>query len=299
MGNDGFVHLSGYTLAAPMLGQWQGSIKSVEANPFRMTAVFQDEIMRFLRSMVWRATGGLGMVLTLGLLLALSLGWTDPPVAWADAAPLYQSRTPSRDGIGKVYMGREISDVMGHLGAGWLERPTRIVEERPEQAIAALHLQPTDIVADMGAGTGYFTFRLSAAVPQGKVLAVDIQPEMIEILEAIKAETAATNVEPVQGEVDDPHLPEGAIDVVLLVDAYHEFSHPREMMQKIVAGLKPQGRVVLVEYRGENPFAPIKPHHKMTQRQVKKELAAVGLTWKDTQETLPQQHIMTFYRALD
>ncbi len=239
------------------------------------------------------------MVLRLGLLLALSLGLANPLAAWADTASLYQARTPSRDGIGKVYMGREISDVMGHLGAGWLERPTRLVEERPDQTIAALNLQPTDIVADIGAGTGYFTFRLSAEVPQGQVLAVDIQPEMIEILEAIKAETRAANVETVQGEVEDPHLPAGEIDVVLLVDAYHEFSHPREMMEGIVKSLKPGGRVVLVEYRGENPFVPIKPHHKMTQKQVKTELAAVGLTWQDTQEVLPQQHIMTFRRALN
>lgn len=260
--------------------------------------------MRFLRSGVryataWFATRRMGVVISLGLLLILSLGLVNPPDAWANATSFYQSKTPSRDGIGKVYMGREISDVMGHLGAGWLERPTRIVEERPDVTIAALNVKPTDIVADIGAGTGYFTFRLSAEVPQGKVFAVDIQPEMIEILDAIKAERMATNVETVQGEVADPHLPGGTIDVVLLVDAYHEFSHPREMMEGIVTSLKPNGRVVLVEYRGENPFVPIKPHHKMTQKQVKTELAAVGLTWQDTQEVLPQQHIMTFRRALN
>ncbi len=246
----------------------------------------------------WHSLAGLCLWIT------VIWGWGNlalaaPNTLAAAPTPIYQTRTPSRDGIGKVYMGREISDVMGHLGAGWLERPSRLREEQPAQTIAALQLQPTDTVADLGAGTGYFTFRLSQAVPQGKVFAVDIQPEMIEILEGQKAAAGAVNVETILGAIANPNLPPQSIDLALLVDAYHEFSHPREMMQALVSALKPNGRVVLVEYRGENPLIPIKPHHKITQKQVKKELAAVGLIWQSTQEILPQQHILFFQKAPD
>lgn len=214
------------------------------------------------------------------------------PATTSDAA--YQQKAPSRDGIGKVYMGREIAQVMGHLGAGWLERPSREREEQPQTLITALNLKPTDVVADIGAGTGYFSFRLSPLVPQGKVLAVDIQPEMLEIVNAIKQEKKVTNVETVLGSITNPNLKDGSIDLALMVDAYHEFDHPREMMTAIAQALKPSGRAVLVEYRGENPLIPIKALHKMTQRQVRKEMATVGLTWLETKESLPQQHILIF-----
>jgi precorrin-6B methylase 2 len=207
---------------------------------------------------------------------------------------VYQLRSPSRDGIGKVYMGREIAEVMGHLGAGWLERPGREREEQPQTLINALALKPTDVVADIGAGTGYFSFRMSPLVPQGGVLAVDVQPEMLEMVNAIKQEKHVTNVETVLGSVTNPNLKDASIDLALMVDAYHEFDHPREMMQAIVKALKPNGRVVLVEYRGENPLIAIKALHKMTQRQVRKEMTAVGLTWLETKEALPQQHILFF-----
>ncbi len=210
------------------------------------------------------------------------------------ADSVYQQKTPSRDGIGKVYMGREIAQVMGHLGAGWLERPNREREEQPQTLINALNLKPTDVVTDIGAGTGYFSFRLSPLVPQGKVLAVDIQPEMLEIVNAVKQEKKITNVETVSGSITNPNLKAASIDLALLVDAYHEFDHPQEMMTAIAQALKPSGRVVLVEYRGENPLIPIKALHKMTQRQVRREMTAVGLTWLATKETLPQQHILTF-----
>jgi ubiquinone/menaquinone biosynthesis C-methylase UbiE len=211
----------------------------------------------------------------------------------------YQERSLHHpDGIGKFYMGREIAQVMGHEGAGWLERSSRGIEEQPQAAIAALNLQPGSIVADIGAGTGYFSFRLSAKVPQGKVYAVDIQPEMIDILEYLKAENNITNVEPILGMATDPQLPPEAIDLALMVDAYHEFEYPKEMMAGIYNALKPGGQVVLLEYRGENPLIPIKGLHKMTQRQVKKELQAAGFTWQSTQDVLPQQHILTFQKPL-
>jgi precorrin-6B methylase 2 len=200
----------------------------------------------------------------------------------------------SPDGIGKFYMGREIAKVMGHTEAMWLERSTRDVEEKPTVVIQSLNLKPTDIVADIGAGTGYFSFRMARLVPKGRVLAVDIQPEMIDILSFLKKDKKIRNVEPVLGTETSPNLPANTVDVALMVDAYHEFNHPREMMTDIVTALKPGGRIVLVEYRGENPFIPIKGLHKMTQKQVKKEMVAVGLKWLKTQDNLPQQHILIF-----
>jgi SAM-dependent methyltransferase len=167
----------------------------------------------------------------------------------ADTTRFYQTKSPASDGIGRVYMGREISEVMGHLGAGWLERSDREQEERTDLLADALGLKPTDVIADIGAGTGYFSFRLARLVPQGKVLAVDIQPEMIEYLTAGKRKAKTPNVEPVLGTITDPKLPANGVDLALLVDAYHEFSNPREMIDNIVKSLRPGGRVVLVEYR--------------------------------------------------
>jgi len=210
---------------------------------------------------------------------------------------VYQYRKPSSDGIGKVYLGREIAQVMGHQGAGWLERASRTLEEQPAAAIAALDLQPTDTVADIGAGTGYFSFRISPQIPQGKVFAVDVQPEMVEILTELKQEKQANNVDIILGEATDPQLPDRSVDLALMVDAYHEFEFPQEMMRHLVTALKPGGRVVLVEYRGENPLIPIKRLHKLTQKQAIKEMAAVGLTWKETKTQLPQQHILIFVKS--
>lgn len=217
------------------------------------------------------------------------------PVAVSDA--VYQERSiHSPDGIGKFYMGREIAKVMGHEGAGWLERPSRETEEKPSRVVNALNLKPTDVVADIGAGTGYFSFRISPLVPEGKVLAVDIQPEMLEIIDLLKKERNITNVEPVLSGVRDLKLPASSVDLALMVDAYHEFAYPREIMEGIVRALKPGGRVVLVEYRGENPFIFIKALHKMTQKQARKEMSAVGLVWLETKDFLPQQHFMVFQK---
>jgi SAM-dependent methyltransferase len=215
----------------------------------------------------------------------------------AVAQNVYLNRTfHSPDGIGKFYLGREIAKVMGHTEALWLERPSREWQEQPDQLIAALNLPPDAVVADIGAGTGYFSFRLSQQLTTGKVFAVDIQPEMIDILEFFKAENVIDNVEAVLGDRQNPNLPDQIIDLALMVDAYHEFANPYEMMQGIVKALKPGGRVVLVEYRRENPFIAIKTLHKMSQRQAKQEMAAVGLTWLETNESLPSQHIMIFQK---
>lgn len=232
------------------------------------------------------------LVYCLGLLLSSCAAL---PVGATTSDGVYHYRTVhSGDGIGKFYLGREIAQVMGHRGAAWLERPSREWEEHPAQLADALDLQPTDIVADIGAGTGFFSFRLSPRVPEGKVLAVDIQPEMLDIIAFLKQEDQIDNVEPVLGSETDPNLPADGVDLVMMVDAYHEFAYPREMMEAIVRSLKPNGRVVLAEYRGENPFIPIKGLHKMTQRQVRKEMQAVGLVWQETKDILPQQHLMFF-----
>ena len=206
----------------------------------------------------------------------------------------YTYTTPTPDGIGKYYFGREIAQVMGHRGLGWLERNSRIQEEAPDQAVQAMHLTPDAVVADIGAGSGYFTFRIAALVPAGRVYAVDIQPEMLAIIRKRMQRRSVQNVIPVKGEVDDPRLPELAVDAVLLVDAYHEFAYPYEMMRGIVRSLRPGGKVFLIEYRGENPRIPIKPLHKMTRQQAIKEMQAVGLVLVETRHILPTQHFMVF-----
>jgi SAM-dependent methyltransferase len=216
----------------------------------------------------------------------------------AEAPPnVYEQRRPSVDGIGKFYMGREIARVMGHEGADWLERPEREREERPQKLLKLMDLKPTDVVADVGAGTGYYSFRIAPLVPKGKVLAEDIQPEMLDLMRAAAKQRGITNVEPVLGTITDPKLPEAGVDAVLLVDAYHEFDHPREMMLAIRKSLKPDGRLVLVEFRGEDPDVPIKALHKMTEAQAKKEMAAAGLEHVRTFGDLPWQHVMIFRRS--
>ncbi len=200
----------------------------------------------------------------------------------------------STGGIGRFYMGREISGVMGHQAADWLERPQRTHEEMPDEVVANLGLRPTDVVGDIGAGSGYFSFRMARLLTEGKVLAVDIQPEMLALIEERKEKDGVTNVEGILGEIDNTHLPAASVDLVLLVDAYHEFSHPWEMMSSIVSALKPGGRVVFLEYRAEDQSVPIRPLHKMSQDQVKKEMAVFDLAFVETLDFLPWQHMMIF-----
>ena len=208
----------------------------------------------------------------------------------------YTTGLPTRDGIGKFYMGREISHVMGHLGAGWLERPGRERQERTDLLIAGLNLSEDFVVADIGAGTGYFSFPVAQRVPQGRVLSVDIQPEMLALIEQRKARENVANLETILGEEDDPKLPNNEIDLAFIVDAYHEFSFPREMGERLREALTPGGQLVLVEYRAEDPRVPIKPLHKMSEKQVKQEMAAIGLTWVRTESYLPQQHVLIFQK---
>ncbi len=209
--------------------------------------------------------------------------------------PVYETRARhDPDGIGKFYLGREIAHVMGYLGAEWLERPERVEEEKPDQVVEQMKLKPTDVVADVGAGTGYFSFRIAPLVKQGKVFAVDLQPEMLAIIERRKKERKAENIVAVQSAETDVKLPDGSVDVALMVDVYHEFAYPYEMMRSVVKALKPGGRVVQIEYRGEDPDVPIKRLHKMTVAQCRKEMAVVGLVWKETKDFLPQQHFIVY-----
>jgi ubiquinone/menaquinone biosynthesis C-methylase UbiE len=191
-------------------------------------------------------------------------------------------------------MGREISQVMGHLGAGWLERPKREQEERTDLLVKNMKLSESDHVADIGAGSGYFSFRISPLVPKGKVLAVDISPQMLGIIRAKKSKGTFTNVVAVQSSIKSTTLDEESIDCALIVDAYHEFSYPREMASSIFKALKKEGRLILIEYRKEDPTVPIKLLHKMTQKQAIKEISQVGFVWKKTLDFLPQQHFMVF-----
>ena len=194
-------------------------------------------------------------------------------------------------------MGREIAQVMGHQGAGWLERPDRATEEQPQKMIAALQLKSTDVVADIGAGSGYISQLIARQVPDGKVLAVDVQPEMIELLKQRMNKNKIANTQPQLGTEQSPELPAASIDLAIMVDAYHEFSYPHEMMVGIVSALKPGGRVVLTEYRGEDPKVNIKPHHKTTQKQIQSEMKAVGLKLLKNENVLPQQHLFFFGKS--
>jgi ubiquinone/menaquinone biosynthesis C-methylase UbiE len=220
----------------------------------------------------------------------------DPPAAKAKEAPRYEYRRDhDPNGTGKFYMGREIALVMGHEAAGWLDRPEREKEEQPTKLLDVLKLKPGEVVADIGAGSGYYTFRIADRVgPTGKVLAVDIQPEMLALIRQRAKQRNVTNVEPVMGTVSDPKLPAAGVDTILMVDVYHEFSHPYEMAAAMVAALKPGGRVVFVEYRLEDEAVPIKLVHKMSEKQVIAEMAPFPLKHVATHGALPWQHVIVF-----
>jgi ubiquinone/menaquinone biosynthesis C-methylase UbiE len=196
---------------------------------------------------------------------------------------------------GRTYMGRPIADVMTYDGAEWLIRPEREQEEQPDKMLDALSLKPGDTVADVGAGVGYLSLRIARRVgPKGKVLATDLQPQMLQMLAANALEAGFKNVQPIRCTASDPKLPAGQVDLALMVDVYHECPQPKETLLGIRSGLKPGGRLVLVEFRAEDPNVPIKPEHKMTLVQVRKEVEPVGFTFKESLEFLPWQHIIIF-----
>lgn len=192
---------------------------------------------------------------------------------------------------------RRIAQVMGAGGADWLVRPEREAEEHPDEALDALKIPKGATVADVGAGVGYFTWRLAERVgPSGVVYGEDIQPEMIDQLRNNIQGRHLENVHAVLGTIVDAKLPKASLDLVLLVDVYHEFSEPEKMLDSIRDSLKPGGRLVLLEYRGEDPKVAIKPEHKMTVEQVRAEVQPEGFKFDRSIEVLPQQHIIVFRR---
>ncbi len=202
----------------------------------------------------------------------------------------------SFDGTGKCYFGREIAQVLGHEGSTWLERPGRAAEEKPEKAIEALQFAPTDTVADIGAGVGYMSFLIAPQV--AKVYAVDVQSEMLDMLRLRQSVNGLNNVETVQGEETTTNLAASSVDWAIMVDAYHEFAYPKEMMASVFSALKPGGKVVLFEYKGENPLIAIKPHHKMTQTQARAEVTSIGFEFVENKRVLPQQHVLVFRKPI-
>jgi ubiquinone/menaquinone biosynthesis C-methylase UbiE len=206
-------------------------------------------------------------------------------LAAAGTAPAFQAVHP--------VSGRKIAQVMGAGGADWLERNERESEEHPDAALDALKLKPGMVVADVGAGTGYMTLRLAKRVgPSGKVYGEDVQPEMLRRLRQNATKAGFENIEEVLGTESDPKLPAGKLDLILLVDVYHEFSQPQAMVRKMREALKPDGRLVLLEYRKEDPAVPIKPEHKMSVEQVRMEIEPEGFHLEPVIETLPRQHIL-------
>lgn len=207
-------------------------------------------------------------------------------------------REHDRDGIGKFYMGREIAHVMGHQAADWLERPERESEENTALLVESLKFRPGESVADIGAGTGYLTRRIATRIgASGKVFAVEIQQEMLDLLTNNLAGQGITNVVPVLGTVKDPKLPPASVDTIIMVDVYHEFDFPFEMVESMCRALKRGGRMVFVEFRAEDRRVPIKPVHKMSEAQVKKEMAPHPLKFVETIGVLPWQHIIVFRRT--
>lgn len=191
--------------------------------------------------------------------------------------------------------GRQYAPVMGWQGVNWLERPERMEEEEPDLALSILQIPRGATVADIGAGSGYMTLKMAQRVgPTGRVFANDLQPQMLEILGRRLADRRITNVTLVQGTVDDPKLPPASVDLELLVDVYHEFSQPQAMLRNLREALKPDGRLVLLEYRKEDPAIPIRPEHKMSVAEAKLEVEHEGFTLSKVDEALPRQHILIF-----
>lgn len=225
-----------------------------------------------------------------GLLLAFA-GFAGAP------ADRYVLGTPSADGIGKRHQGREIAHVMGWQAAPWLEREEREQEERTSLLIEELALKPGMVVADVGAGSGYLSRRMAPLVKPGRVLAVDIQPEMLALLARVAEDPRYANIEPLRGSADNTNLSAASVDLAIMVDVYHELEFPWEVLESIVQALKPGGRVAFVEYRGEDASVPIKALHKMTEKQVRLEASQHALTWERTGKRLPWQHLIVFRKA--
>lgn len=235
-------------------------------------------------------------------LLTFAAGPTGTPAADPPKKPVYETRKQhDPDGTGRFYLGREIAPVMGFQGAGWLDRRERDKEEEPAKLIKALDLKPGMVVADVGAGSGFHCFLMAPLVGEkGKVIASDVQQEMLDIIAARAERKKVANITLTRGTETDPKLPKAGVDLILMVDVYHEFSHPYEMTAEMVAALKPGGRLVFVEFRLEDDKVPIKLVHKMTERQVIKEMSEFpDLEHAKTVGGLPWQHVIVFTKKAE
>lgn len=208
----------------------------------------------------------------------------------------YTYKSGDANGIGKWYMGREIAHVMGFQGMSWLERPEREAEENTTTLLKSMNIQPSDTIADIGAGSGYHVFKMAAMAKGGHIYAVDIQDEMLEAIHHKKEKTGIINITTVKGDTKSVNLPENSIDKVLMVDVYHEFDFPAEMVASIKSALRADGKIYLIEYRGEDANVPIKTIHKMTEKQSVKELKAAGFILEENKDNLPWQHCMVFVK---
>lgn len=206
----------------------------------------------------------------------------------------YQFKRGDPNGIGKWYLGREIAHVMGYQGINWLEREEREQEEESRQLIQNMDIKTNEVIADIGAGSGYHVFKMAPLASAGQVYAVDIQVEMLEVIEEKKQAIQQQNINLIRGEEQNTNLPEGSIDKVLMVDVYHEFAYPKEMLESIYQALKEDGRIYLIEYRKEIKSVPIKEIHKMTEKQAVKEFEANGFKLVENINNLPWQHCMVF-----
>ncbi len=208
----------------------------------------------------------------------------------------YIYKTGSSDGIGKWFMGREIAHVMGYQGIDWLERSDREAEENTSKLLRDMDISPEDTIADIGAGSGYHVFKMAPMASNGLIYAVDIQDEMLAALNTKKQETGIKNIKVVKGGEKSVNLPENSVDKILMVDVYHEFNFPVEMINSIKKALRPNGEIYLIEYRGEDENIPIKQLHKMTEKQAIKEMKAAGMELKENKNNLPWQHCMIFVK---
>ncbi len=208
----------------------------------------------------------------------------------------YTYRKGDPNGIGKWYMGREIAHVMGFQGMAWLERPEREAEENTTNLLNAMNIQANDSIADIGAGSGYHVFKMAPIANKGLVYAVDIQDEMLAALHKKKKTGPSKNVTIIKGSGKSVNLPDNSVDKVLMVDVYHEFDYPVEMIASIKKALRQDGKIYLIEYRGEDGSVPIKKVHKMTEKQAVKEMKAAGMKLEENIDTLPWQHCMVFVK---
>jgi SAM-dependent methyltransferase len=227
----------------------------------------------------------------LGIILVCA-SWSNTCLQSQD--DIYTHKGASDGGTGKFYYGREIAQIMDFGGSAWLERNSREVEENANLVVAKLPINKNSVVADIGAGTGYYTFKIYHDVPQGKVYAEEIQNDAVTYLKNKAGQLNAENVIVVKGKEQSPELPENSIDLALMVDVYHELSYPHEMLQSIRKSLKPKGKLLLLEYRAEDPKIDIKPLHKMSTKQVDKELSANGFHLVQDGEFLPIQHFLLY-----